>query len=67
MPKKTVAKLLKIYLMTYISGVHTPRNSSDDFVGMESMMESDVIVWFDAKICTCLLSTVSAPSTIPSE
>ena len=50
MPKKTVAKLLKIYLMTYISGVHTPRNSSDDLVGMESTMESDVIVWFDAKM-----------------
>ena len=47
--KEDRGKVAEDLSMTYISGGHTPRNSSDDFVSMESMMESDVIVWFDTK------------------
>jgi len=47
---RAMAKLLKTYLMTYITGVHNWRNGSMDFDKMELTMESDIIVWFDAKM-----------------
>merc|ERR1740129_1468653 len=38
-----------MYLMTYIKGEHTSRNSSTDFFQLEREMVEDVIIWFDAK------------------
>jgi len=43
-------RLIKTYLMTYITGVHTAKNSSADYQHMEHRMESDIMVWFDAKM-----------------
>jgi len=43
-------RLIKTYLMTYINGVHTATNSSADYQQMENMMESNIFVWFDAKM-----------------
>lgn len=47
--ESTISSLLKAYLMTYITGTHTPRNSSANFIKLESQMVEDIIVWFDAK------------------
>merc|ERR1719401_169321 len=56
---RAMNNLLKTYLMTYITGVHTPRNSSADFIQMERDMEVEVIVWPDARMWSRDLSLSS--------
>jgi len=51
MSGRAMASLIKTYLMTYISGMHHARRyAADDFDFMEHTMESDIMIWFDAKM-----------------
>lgn len=45
-----LGSMIKMYLMTYIKGEHTPRHSEADFSAMEQDLVDNIIVWYDAKL-----------------